>query len=72
MSILLCGTLNNTSCYLPFIKYLWSVLFPLRTEEKRAHSVGGLAAGSHPIPFRTRQLSPLAAMVLTVTGGESS
>ena len=33
---------------------------------------GGLAGGSHPVPFRTRKLSLLAAMVLTVKGGESS
>jgi len=31
-----------------------------------------LAAGSHPFSFRTRKLSPLAAMVLGVQPRESS
>jgi hypothetical protein len=48
---------------------------PLRilyTETLRVFGSGGLAGGSYPISFRTRQSSLLAAMVLTVTGGESS
>ena len=38
----------------------------------RVLSSGASAAGSHPFSFRTRKLSPPSAMVLTVTGGESS
>ena len=37
----------------------------------RVFSSGALSEGSHPFSFRTRQLSPLEPMVLTVTGGES-
>ena len=39
---------------------------------KCVHGVGGLARGLYPISFRTRQSSLFAAMVLAVTGGESS
>ena len=38
----------------------------------RVFGSGGLAAGLYPFSFRTRQSSPLAAMVLIVTDGESS
>ena len=38
----------------------------------RVFGSGGLAGGSYPISFRTRQSSLLAAMVLIVTDGESS
>lgn len=38
----------------------------------RVFGSGALASGSHPVPFRTRQLSHLAAMVLAFTGWESS
>ena len=38
----------------------------------RVFGSGGLAGGLYPFSFRTRQSSPLAAMVLIVTDGESS
>ena len=42
------------------------------TIQLRVFGSGGLAGGSYPISFRTRQSSLLAAMVLIVTDGESS
>lgn len=68
MSSLLCGTLY-ISCYL----HIFAQVFVYQDRiTLRVFGSGGLAVGSHPIPFRTRKLSPLAAMVLAFTGWESS
>ena len=85
MSSLLCGTLCSTivCTTLPFAylfcrvakTFLRNVRPTVRGANrlgKRAQSVGGLAEGLYPFPFRTRQSSLLAAMVLIVTDGESS
>ena len=54
--------------YLVFAYRMRIRLFPTL----RVFGSGGLAGGSYPISFRTRQSSLLAAMVLIVTDGESS
>lgn len=72
--------------FLPFVAFLGEVgcIFVLALRSQfvkngrsrvltlRVFSSGGLAGGSYPFSFRTRQSSLLAAMVLIVTDGESS
>jgi len=40
-------------------------------ERKHAHDVGASSEGVHPFSFRTRQLSLLEPMVLSVSARES-
>ncbi len=58
------GTLCNT------IVFAYLCVFVSHVYEKRAHAVGALSEGKHPFSFRTRQLSPLEAMVLGASRGE--
>jgi hypothetical protein len=64
MPSFLCGTLRATQIVFvaPFSHIC--LRLPVDRQAKRAQYVGGLAGGVHPFPFRTRQLSLLAAMVL--------
>ena len=73
MPSLLCRTLCNTIVVYTFLNYfLLERICISKPKHLRVFGSGGLAVGSHPIPFRTRKLSPLAAMVLRVTPRESS
>ena len=79
MSSLSCGTLYSTNRLHTHVTYFVLALRSLFVKNRRSRvlnirvfSSGGLAGGLYPISFRTRQSSLLAAMVLIVTGGESS